>query len=280
MEYRFFDVSDEELIEVSELPRKGGIALALRATGRDIESDEVVEIAITYLDGDTRFDRRVKPQNVESWQASDVSGGLSPTDVEDADELYQFETEISDLFEKAQVVVAQHIAHVEALIERGWVTLPDYTGFDIVEKFRLSHCTADYPTEPAATASLESIAAYYGIAYAADTPAQEAATVAACYEALVDEHARQREAKGTAYWEARDARLAEENADAIRASAVARMREHRLNQMNGLLWFTGAIIFTSVAINVYQNGPDLGFMFVCIAAAVFCVSRGVINFRK
>ena len=280
MEYRFFDVTDEMLIETSELPCEDGIAVALRATGRNAETDEVVEIAITDLTGAVLFEKRVKPQNVETWLASDVSGGLSPADVEDADELYQFETEISELFEKAPVVVAQHMPHTEAMIERGWITLPDFNGFDVIERFRLSHCTTDYPSEPATTASLESIAAYYGIACSTDTPASEAAAVAACYKALVAEHAREREAKGTAYWEARDARLAVENADATRAAAVARMREHRLNQMNGLLWFTGAIIFTSVAINVYQNGPDFGFMIICIAAATFCVSRGIVNFRK
>ena len=280
MEYRFFDVTDEDLIEVSELPREGGIVLALRATGHDVESDEVVELSITDLDGKELFSKRVKPQNVESWQATDVSGGLSPADVEDADELFQFETEISELFENAEIVIAQHLPHAEAMIERGWITLPDYDGFDIVERFRLSHCTTDYTREPATTASLESIAAYYGIDFATGTPSEEAATIAACYLALIDEHARERAAKGAAHWEARDARLAEENADAIRMEAVARMREHRLNQMNGLLWFSGAIIFTSVAINVYQNGPDLGFMFICIAAAIFCASRGVVNFRK
>ena len=280
MQYQFFDAGDEKLIELSELPLQGAIAIALRSTGYDTEEDEVVQLSIVDLDGNELFSKTVKPQNREEWEPGDASGGIAPADVEDAPELYQFEEEISDLFEKAPLVIGQHMAFAEEVIESSWVTLPEFEGFDIVEQFCQTHSTADYRAEPAAVATLEGIAAYYGLEGDTSSTEGSAQLAAACYRALVAEHVEQREAKGAEYWERRERRLAEEAAKDESANAAHRLREKRLNQMNALLWVAGGLIFISLIIQLYQRGGDVGFMVICGAASVFCFIRAVVNFRK
>lgn len=298
MEYSFLDQGDERLLETAQLPLEGGIAVAMHTTGYATQGDEVVELAITDMQGKPLFAKRVKPQNIEEWQASEASGGIAPSDVADLQELYQYEDEIMELFEKASFVVCEHLSFAHALLEASWVALPDYEGFDLDEEFRLSHCTRDYPGQAATAVSLSDIANYYGLTQgslqgAASTTAHEtdasaaseavvanAALIAACYQKLVEEHAQKRDAKGTAYWEAYERRLAEEAAQNASVDAVAQLREKRLNQMNGLLWISGAIIFTSLVIQLNQRGFDVGFMIIAGAVAVFCLIRGIANFRK
>ena len=287
MEYRFLNPGDEELIARSEKETANGIAVAVRTTGYDLDFHEVVEIAITDLDGTVLFSRRVKPQNATDWQASEATGGLGPADVEDAEELYQFEDEVAELFEQARVVVAQHLAFAQGAIESSWVSLPAFDGVDLVELFCQSHCTSDYPGKPATAAALPGIADYYGlpqvdgkmIAVVPEAQA-EAALAAACYRAIVAEHASERQAKGADYWRRYDESKADERAEDERRQAAARLREHRFNQMNGLLWIAGALIFVSLAIQLYQRGGDIGVIIIAVAIAIFAASRGIVNFRK
>ena len=96
----------------------------------------------------------------------------------------------------------------------------------------------------------------------------------------MDEHIRERDGKGQAYWDERDRRLAEEAAKNASVDAVAQLREKRMNQMNGLLWVSGAIIFVSLIIQLYQRGGEPSFMIMAGAVAVFCLIRAVANFRK
>lgn len=280
MRYQFFDPGDERLIETSELPTDSGIAVAVRSTGYDTDEDEVVQLAIVDLDGNELFFKTVKPQNKEEWSPSDATGGIAPSDVEGLPELYHFEQEVSDLFENAKVVVGMHMPFLEEVIESSWVTLPVFTGQDLSSLFCASHSTVDYRTEPAAVATLAGIAEYYGVQLDETSALGTARAEAACYRALVKEHADQREAKGAAYWARRDERMAEENARKDAMNEIARKREKNFNRMNGLLWVASALIFVSLGIQLYQNGWDMGFIVIAVAAAVFAASRAIVNFRK
>ena len=280
MEYSFFDRGDEELIEISELPCESGIAFAVRTTSYEAESAEVVELAIVDFSGKVLFNQKVKPQNTETWDVGEASGNIGPADVEDAPELFQFEEEIDGIFKNAETVVASHLAFAQETIEQSWVSLPDFKGTDLVELFCKTHSAKDYPGNPATAASLPGIADYYGLAEPDGTAVYEAALTARCYQALVDEHKQQREAKGEEHWRRYDESKADERAEQARIDAVKRKREHRFNQMNGLLWFAGAIIFTSLVIQLYQRGGDPGIMIIAGVIAVFAFVRGVVNFRK
>ncbi len=280
MQYEFFNPGDERILEMSELSTAGAIALAVRATGYDTEEDEVVELSIVDFEGKELFSKVVKPQNHEEWEPSDASGGIAPADVAEAPELYQFEEEVSVIFEEAEFAAGQHMLFVKEIIESSWVTLPDYVGRDIIEDFRECHCTSDYRNQPATIATLESIASYYGITADESSTLGTARTIAACYKALVKEYADQREAKGADYWLRREQRLAEEAARNESANSAARLREKRFNQMNGLLWVAAALIFVSLIIQLYQRGGDVSFMVICGAFAVFATIRAIANFRK
>lgn len=293
MKYAHYDQGDERLLELAKLPVENGVALAMRTTGYSQQDDEIIELSIVDLSGNELFSKRVRPQNVESWEPSLASGGIAPSEVENLPELYQFEDEIMELIEKADIVVCEHLDFARTLIEGSWIALPPFDGFDLCEEFRLSHCAADYPDEPASAVALGDIANYYGVGddtvgtvfekgadMASNQVKGEAKTLAACYRRLVEEHIAIRDGKGAEYWEERDRRLAEEAARDASVDAVAKLREHRLNQMNGLLWISGAIIFISLVIQLYQRGWDMGFMVIAGAVAVFCLIRGITNFRK
>lgn len=286
MEYRFLNTTDEDLLEACALPTEEGIAIAVRTTGYVAGEDELVELAIADLEGNNLFCQRVKPQNVEDWTASDSSGGLTCADVEECPELYQFEDEIIELIDKASVVVAEHLDFALAMIEASWVSIPAVKGVDLVDRFRACHCTADYPGEPATAASLDAIAAYFKIGEIsaqneeANELALQAASVAACYRAFVKEQNEVREGKGEQYWKRREERLAQKTAQDAQQEAIVAKRNKRMNQMNGLLWVSGALIFIALAIQLYQRGGDVGLIVICGAVAVFNVIRAVANFRK
>lgn len=280
MRYRFLDPTDERFLELADMPVEGGIALAVHTTGYDSEKDEVLELSIVDLAGGELFSRRVKPQNTEEWPASDATGGITPADVEEAPELYQFEEEVSDLFENASVVVGHYLSFQEEAIESSWVTLPAYKRVDIIELFCECHCSVDYPGRPATAAALDGIAEYYGLDVDFSTTLSTARAVAACYRALVQEVIDERDGKGEAHWRRHEERLAQEASQNQAANKAVQMREKRLNQMNGLLWVTAAIIFTSLIIQLYQNGGDASFMVISGAFAVFAIIRAIANFRK
>ncbi|MBE6473841.1 MAG: hypothetical protein E7Z99_09855 [Coriobacteriaceae bacterium] len=278
VEYRFFSQSDEKLIESSELPLTDGIAVAVRTTGFSPDEDEVLELAVVDFEGNELFSRVVKPQNKTEWEASDATGGIAPADVEEAPELYQFEEEISDIFEHASVVVAAHVPFVESMIEASWVTLPKHESFDIIARFLEAHSTADCPNEPAVAATPEGIAAYYGLREEGEALADRARLAAECYKAFVREHAQEREAKGADYWERYERRKFEETAEQRARDEIMAKRERNLNRMNGILWLCGGFIFTSLIIQLYQTGGDMGIMVALGIVAVFCYIRAVMNF--
>lgn len=281
MEYRFFDSGDEALIRNSELPTEDVVAIAVRTTGYNADKDEVLELAIVDLDGTVLFNQRVKPQNVEDWDASsDAAGGIAPADVEDAPELYQFEDEIVEHIQGARSVVAAHVPFVKSMLEQSWVSIPDFGGFDVVEEFRLLHCAADYPSQPATVATLEGAIEYYGFDCDAATCLGSARGAADCYKALIDESKRERQSKPEGHWDAHDRRVAEEKAAEERRQAALRARDRKAAIINAFMWSMSAIIFTGVGIQLYQRGADGGALAICGAMVVFAISRAIINLVK
>ena len=275
IEYRFFDRSDEELIKTSELPKEGGIAVAVRSTGFEVSRDEVLQLCIVDFEGNELFSQVVKPQNLEEWTDEAASGGITPADVSEAPELYQFEDEIVELFKGASIVVGQHMGFINEIIESSWVSLPAYESFDLIEQFRASHCSADYPTEPAAVATLEGIAAYYGLPYDGSTMAGIARTVADAYIKLVDEHAAEREAKGPEHWEAHERELAEERRSEELKKAAKRNEELRTNKINAILWMGGTIIFGNVAVQLYLREFDGALIAMGAIVTAFCAFKWI-----
>ena len=280
MQYEFLQTSDEALIEGAKLPLTGGVAVALLTTGYDVERDEAVEISIVDVDGRELFAKKVKPHNLEIWDPCEASGGIGPADVADAQALYEFEDEIMSILEGVEFVLCQHIDFLKAMLDRSWIALPKCVQVDVCEVFRLSHSTAGHSGEPATVATLDGIVDYYGFSADTSTTTGVAHALALSYRSIVGEYVSERDAKGDAYWEAYEQRKAEQSASDNAANSVAQIRERRLNQMNALLWIAGGIIFTSLVIQLYQRGADIGLMIVAGAAAAFAYIRGIINWNK
>ena len=102
-----------------------------------------------------------------------------------------------------------------------------------------------------------------------------ARTVASSYLKLVDEHARERVAKGPEYWQRYNERLEEAQRADAQQQAVKRNQEARTAGINGLLWLCAAAIFSNLAFQMYLRGVDFGFVAVAAFAAVFFVVRWI-----
>lgn len=277
IEYQFLDRDDETLIETSELPVEEGIAVAIRTTGYEIGEDEIVELAIVGLDGSDLFSERVKPQNIDEWSDKTASGAIMPADVAEAPELYQFEDEIRELFENASIVVGLHMDFIGEMIEASWVALPDYESFDLLSQFCASHSAADYPSQPAAVASLEGIAGYYGLPDEEDSLIATAQTVATCYRKLIGEHAQVRIDKGAEYWERYRQRVEEAERNDASLQAAKRNQEVRALRINAVLWLCAAAIFSNLAMQLHLRSFDFGIVAIAAAAAVFFAIRWILS---
>ena len=280
MDYRFLDMNDEELLEGASRPLVGGVSLGLLTTGYDIEQDEVLSISVVDMQGTALFSKTVKPHNIDTWEAGAASGGIGPSDVEEAPALYELEDELSAVLENVEFIVTEHFDFVKAMLDRSWIALPKCTEVDLVELFRLSHGTADYPDEPATVATTEAVCAYYDVTLDASNADEKARSLMKCYRCIVEEFESHRAAKGEEYWKERERRRAEEAAARGGAMTVEQMRERRYTQMNALLWVAGGIIFTSLVIQLYQRGADIGLMIIAGAAAAFAFFRAIANWPR
>lgn len=280
IEYRFLDRSDDVLIATSELPVEEGIAVAIRSTGYEVGVDEIVELSIADFQGNVLFSQVVKPQNIEDWSDATASGGIMPADVQDAPELYQFEDEISKLFENASVVVGEHVKFIHDIIEASWVSLPDCREYDLSEEFCASHFDAEYPGQPAAVVALPGMAGYYGIACDDSSTEGTARTVAACYVALIKEHAQVRLDKGTAYWESYEKRQEELKRSDKQAQAAQRLAELKTLRINTLLWLCAFAIISNLSVQLWMRGFDTGFVMIAAAAAVYMCVRWIMCLYK
>lgn len=279
IEYRFLERGAEELIAASELPVEDGIAVAVRTTGYEAGKDEVVQLSIVDFGGDVLFERLLKPQNVDDWSDGVASGGITPADVAECPELYQFEDEVAELFEGASIVVGEHVRFIHEAIETSWVTLHDARELDLVERFCASHCTADYPDQPAAVASLQGIAAYYGLPCDESSTTGIARTVAACYLKLVEEAATERLAKTPAYWEEYERGIDEARRSDARSQEEQRVASLKTARINALLWLCAAAVFGNLAVQLYIRGVDFGFVAVTVAAAAYFIVRWIMSLR-
>lgn len=277
IDYRFIDRTAEELIAVSELPVEEGIAVAVRTTGYEVGVDEIVQISIVDFGGTELFSQTVKPQNIDDWDNADASGGITPADVEDAPELFQFEDEIIGLFENASIIVGQHIEFIHDMIESSWVSLPDVVEFNLIDGFCVSHCAADYPGHPAAVATLSGIAGYYGLPADESSVTGIARTVATCYLKLVEEHASERLSKGPEYWAAFERRKAEAERNDEKLQEAKRLEAVKATRINAILWLCAAAVFSNLAVQLHIRGVDFGFVALAIAAAVYFVVRWIMS---
>ena len=276
IQYSFLDLGPESLSEVSELPVVEGIAVAIRTTGYEIGTDEVVELSITDLAGSELFCQRVKPQNIDSWNDERASGAITPESVAECPELYQFEDEIISLFENAPIVVAEHTGFTKDMIESSWVSLPTFKGFDLVEQFRSSHATAEHPDQTAPAASLESIAQYYGIAIEGEATTDLARAIASCYRCIVDEHARERAKKSPDYWSAYEREQEEARRNDRALQERNRIQTVKSLRVNAIMWLCAAAIFSNLAVQLSIRGFDVTFVIMAAAVAVFAAVRWII----
>lgn len=280
MRLQFYYSKGDELLYGSKLPHEAGIAVALRTTGFNASDDEVLSLAIVDFDGNVLFDKKLKPQDIDTWEPSEASGGLGPADVSEAPELFQFEDELIEIFKSCSCVVSLHDAFTSAMMESSWVSLPDYQGYDLSELFCSSHCDADYESAPIAAVSLQGIADYYELPQGAGTLVDEARIIAAGYLSNAREYEEALENIGEkddeTYRKAKEA----QQLDVARQRENERIENLRVARINAVMWLCAAMLFGNVAAQMYVRNFEVVYVVAAALATAFFIARWIMCLVK
>lgn len=91
---------------VSKRPTNLKLVFDLETTGLNFAEDEILEAAITTVDGEVLFESRFKPAYTKEWSGAQRVNGISPEDVEDAPGIIDKIGEMAALLQNAETVIA------------------------------------------------------------------------------------------------------------------------------------------------------------------------------
>lgn len=91
---------------VSKRPTNLKLVFDLETTGLNFAEDEILEAAITTVDGGVLFESRFKPAYTKEWSGAQRVNGISPEDVEDAPGIIDKIGEMAALLQNAETVIA------------------------------------------------------------------------------------------------------------------------------------------------------------------------------
>ena len=91
---------------MSKRPTNLKLVFDLETTGLNFAEDEILEAAITTVDGEVLFESRFKPAYTKEWSGAQRVNGISPEDVEDAPGIIDKIGEMAALLQNAETVIA------------------------------------------------------------------------------------------------------------------------------------------------------------------------------
>lgn len=91
---------------VPKRPTNLKLVFDLETTGLNFVEDEILEAAITTVDGEVLFESRFKPAYTKEWPGAQRVNGISPEDVEDAPGIIDKIGEMAALLQNAETVIA------------------------------------------------------------------------------------------------------------------------------------------------------------------------------
>lgn len=85
------------------------IVFDTETTGLKAGRDEILQLSIVDGHGNTLFDQRFQPVKRKTWKAAEEIHGISPKDVKGCPHIYDFENEITRIFDNASLIVGYNI---------------------------------------------------------------------------------------------------------------------------------------------------------------------------
>lgn len=98
---------------VSKRPTNLKLVFDLETTGLNFAEDEILEAAITTVDGEVLFESRFKPAYTKEWPGAQRVNGISPEDVEDAPGIIDKIGEMAALLQNAETIIGYNGKHFD-----------------------------------------------------------------------------------------------------------------------------------------------------------------------
>lgn len=96
--------------EISCQNQTGGISFDVETTGLSNESDEILQLSIVDLDGNTLLNTYVKPYWTSHWEEAEAIHGITPDMVENASYPHELIPVVKGIFKSAKLLVGYNIA--------------------------------------------------------------------------------------------------------------------------------------------------------------------------
>ena len=84
------------------------IVIDTETTGIDF-TDDVLQVSIIDFDGNTLFDKYMKPINVTEWPIAESVHGISPQMVKDCETIHYYKEEIQSIIDNADLIIGYNV---------------------------------------------------------------------------------------------------------------------------------------------------------------------------
>lgn len=156
--------------EISCQNQTGGISFDVETTGLSNESDEILQLSIVDLDGNTLLNTYVKP-----WEEAEAIHGITPDMVENASYPHELIPVVKGIFKSAKLLVGYNIAFDLGMLSQ-WGITPDenHRQVDVMEEYARLHSYWDEHYQNWKWKKLTEAAAYYGYEFKAHDSLEDA----------------------------------------------------------------------------------------------------------
>lgn len=126
----------QRLEKICKLLKNNNILiLDVETTGLDVSTDEILQLSIIDFSENILFNEYFKPVHCTSWDEAESINGISPEMVADKRPISDNVNEISEIVQKAEVIIGYNIQFDLNFLSAAGVQIPEVKEIDIMEEF-------------------------------------------------------------------------------------------------------------------------------------------------
>ena len=125
--------------------------------------DELLQISIINGNGESVFEHYVKPKLHTSWEEAEEINGISPSMVDEEEDIDSYREQLNEVLSKAELIVGYNNWFDLEFLKAAGITVPDKTDtFDVMLEFAPIYGMWDLKRNTYRWQKLTTCAAYYG----------------------------------------------------------------------------------------------------------------------